>query len=661
MKIRIREKFKGEVNTNLLQAIYILFLVLIEIRYKSGPVGLRMATASSDDNSFVSTMVKANSSQYDQDFYARLITIIQSNSAISWWVNIQHELLNLSFEHIWLEIFILQRTLLYISIYALAKLVAKNKITPFFVILAVSATNPYYWNLGWFGALDDQPYPMWFATPFFILAFVNLNKNKKRIAYGHYLLGFLIHPSFGILIGIFFIFDDIRKNCTDSTLTYKLKNYGFISIIPVLYVFASKFVEPKQVALPEDIKAIAYTNQHLDFFNLFTSDFTLLTVRIWVLTLCVYALSNQYLKNLTDGNFARQHQLLLKSLFAFLFLHWLVLELDFVPGIILFGPRFSVFFILISFVYSAVYLIEGFSKVSALQKLTYLFTLLMPSVGIILIFTFFEVIKKSSTNHRKALDTLQAIGVVFIITVSGGNKLLTFLSPRLTVEYDQSWLSNSFFNSQNTGFTSYLLSAFSTNSTLFIGLCLLMSCIFFFEFIFDRADTLQTRLLKQKTKAQIVILLFLTGSLSAGLKYEYQWSFNGVDLYQVQNYAAVQRWAREHTPSDSYYFTDDATPFYSWRTYSERPGVYPNMVWSLYNYPEFINDHNLEWKAWWKNSIETGQADFVGQWDTNFFCKSRNLLGTDYVVRNFQQQKLNFPIVFSNSHFLVYKVVCNGE
>jgi len=36
-------------------------------------------------------------------------------------------------------------------------------------------------------------------------------------------------------------------------------------------------------------------------------------------------------------------------------------------------------------------------------------------------------------------------------------------------------------------------------------------------------------------------------------------------------------------------------------------------------------------------------------------------LGTDYIVRNLQQQKLDFPVIFSNSHFLIHKVVCSGE
>ena len=283
MKIRNKTRWKPRLNANLLQAFYISCLVLIEIRYKSGPVSLRMATANGDDNSFVSTAVKNNSNLYNQDFYAQLVTIIQNNSALSWIVNIQHELLNISFEHIWLELFALQRTLLYLSIYALTKLVTVNKITPFFVILAVSATNPYYWNLGWFGALDDQPYPMWLAIPFFILAFVSLNRNRNRIAYGHYLFGFLIHPSFGILIGMFFIIDDIRKNYSDFSFTYKLKKYISMCILPGIYVFVAKITEPKQIVLPEDIKDIAFTNQHLDFFNFFTSDFTLLSIRIWVL------------------------------------------------------------------------------------------------------------------------------------------------------------------------------------------------------------------------------------------------------------------------------------------------------------------------------------------------------------------------------------------
>jgi hypothetical protein len=185
--------------------------------------------------------------------------------------------------------------------------------------------------------------------------------------------------------------------------------------------------------------------------------------------------------------------------------------------------------------------------------------------------------------------------------------------------------------------------------------------ILFCELNLERFDKIRTSILKQKTKVQIVTILFLTGSLATGLKYEYQWSFSGVNLNQVQDYAAVQKWAREYSPLDSYFFTDGATPFYSWRTYSERPGVYPNMVWSLYNYPEFVNEHNKKWKQWWRNSIQTGRSDFIGQWDTNFFCNSRNLLGTDFIVRNFQQQKLDFPIIFSNSHYLVHKVVCNGE
>ena len=659
MKIRNKFIWKPRLNANLLQALYISCLVLIEIRYKSGPVSLRMATANSDDNAIVSTMVQNNSSLYTQDFYARLVTIIQSNSAISWIVNIQHELLNITFEHIWLEIFALQRVLLYISIFALTKLVTENKITPFFVVLAVSATNPYYWNLGWFGALDDQPYPMWLAIPFFILAFVSLNKSDKKIAYGHYLLGFLIHPSFGILIGIFLVLDDIIKNLSDSNLTHKLKTYVSVSIIPVLYVLISKILEPKQIAFPEDLKAIAFTNQHLDFFNLFTTDFKLLSIRVWVLTLCLYILSKQHLKNVKKKNYIKQQQLMLMCLLAFVILHWLALELEFVPGIILFGPRFSVFFILICFVYFSVFLIEGFSKVNTVQKFTYFLTMLMPSVGILLIFTLFEVIKNKWANCRKELDVLQALGIILVVVVSVAGKVLAFVSPSLALEYDQSWVNNSFLNAKNTGFSSYLLLAFGTNPILFTGLLVLVFCVFFFELASHKIMQLRIRIKRQTRKVQIILLLFLTGTLAMGLKYQYPLTFSLVPLVEVEDYADVQNWARGNTAVGSYFFFEGAAPFYSWRTYSQRPAVHPDMVFSLYNYPKFIAERNLEWEKWWESSLKSGKSNLVGERSTNFFCLSREFLNTEYIVRSFKQEKLNFPIVYSNSHYLIYKAACD--
>jgi hypothetical protein len=160
-----------------------------------------------------------------------------------------------------------------------------------------------------------------------------------------------------------------------------------------------------------------------------------------------------------------------------------------------------------------------------------------------------------------------------------------------------------------------------------------------------------------------VVYLILTASfllsIKSGMQYQLPWSYNGVKDEKVSAYTETQTWARLNTETDAVFFIDGSMPpYYTWRTLSQRAVSNPNPIWSLYNYPDYADRFNKSRDFFWSNSLEAKKLDYYGQWDEKYFCLSRDLMNISHVVQNLEQRALNFPVVYENEHFRVYKVVC---
>jgi hypothetical protein len=155
----------------------------------------------------------------------------------------------------------------------------------------------------------------------------------------------------------------------------------------------------------------------------------------------------------------------------------------------------------------------------------------------------------------------------------------------------------------------------------------------------------------------IPVFIFATKD---GMEYQIQWSFNGASNSKVLSYANAQIWAKTNTAEDSVFFIDGSMPpFYTWRTLSQRPTSNPNPIWSLYNYPVYAHEFNLNRRAFWAKNLSNSKLDYYGQWDEKYFCLGQDLMKISYVVQNYDQKPLSFPIAYENIDFIIYKVRCS--
>jgi hypothetical protein len=143
------------------------------------------------------------------------------------------------------------------------------------------------------------------------------------------------------------------------------------------------------------------------------------------------------------------------------------------------------------------------------------------------------------------------------------------------------------------------------------------------------------------------------------MSYQRPFSFNGVEVAKVDSYVDAQEWARFNTTPESVFFIDGAMlPYYSWRTYSQRPISNPSQIWSLYNYPKYAAEFNGKRNKFWSDNVENGSIKSKGEINEAYFCLSQPLMRIKYVVRSAISEKMNFPLAYTNDFFDIYKVKC---
>jgi hypothetical protein len=635
----------------------IVVLTIMDILYRSGSITRRMATASSDDNPIVFSLVRSNPNFFKSDFYAQVIADTQQNSVVSkfsYWI-LQNDIMNS--KQIWTTIIASQRVLLYIAVYLLLRKFTTTTWQAILVLTVFSSSSVYYWNLGWFGALDDQPYPMWLALPFIIFGLVYCKDQSQHKLLFSIIATVLIHPSMGIVFAGWVLFDKLINREFRN-----IKKFSVYFSLIGLYILFSKFQMPEQVPMPESIKKIGLTNPHLNFFNFFETDFKTSSIRIWILLIVFSLLAAKY----EIENLQNRDKSIIKSIAWYsgllLFIQLFALLSKEIVFISLVPLRFTSVLITVSYLIVVSHVVRNLLNWSLLARAAGLLFILVPSPLIVLLFGLKEFLKRSRFSKMSSLpDVLIITNILLLVSPT----LLSYFNFKSAdALYELSFFS-SYFNPLNTGFMNFMVPSLFSNTRIQVLIVICFVLIILFPILIKRKSqfSVQNRAkLKLDQKSSFVYLfvaiVFVIASRD-GMQYQMQWSFNGVDVSTVDSYAEAQIWARERTAPDSVFFIDGSMPpYYTWRTLSERPVSNPNPIWSFYNYPKYADKHNAERELFWDVQLKRKALDFAGQWNENYFCLSQNLSNISYVVQNFKQKKLPFAIAFSNKDFIVYKVEC---
>lgn len=624
-----------------------LTLAIRDLILRIGPTELRMATASSDDNYWVAYLVKDRPKDFIPDLYARMISQIHDSTIIFKVTEALIKYFSFSPEDIWTIQVSFQRFLLYLSIIYFAISINQSRAKSFLTVIIFSSTQPYYWNLGFFGALDQQPYSMWLCLPFIIFAFSFFKRSKYTLGLLFIALAVIIHPTFGLAFGFFILVSFLFfKHIKRAIQLFSLLVFMGTSIFVL-----NNFWIKNQVPIPENIIDILYTNPHIEFFNFFATPYKALSLRAWLLVICLLFLWFQYSKALND-NFLKNsfYSSLVYLIFSGIVSHSCA-EIEIVRCSAFVPFRLTSFFSTIGFTCMTLLCVLFFSQDRFFSKLSSILLIVLPAPSLILGFTLRNIRLHTIRNTQISIGNIVIFGS-FLIPVlsylfSGGIRIPSILSN----------LIESFLNPLNQGFSGFNVSALYTSSTSkFLFSCCMI--LLFLQYFCLRGFGARTIILVNTLSNAIVILSLCVFS-TIGMQYSYQWSFNSNTLSHVEHFAEVQKWAKKNTQaSDVFFIAESFPPNYSWRTLSERPVAHPNNVFSFYSYPDFVDKFNRDSDEFWRSAVNSGKVSFIGQWEEGAFCNSQHLHSVDYVVRNPSQGFLSFPIVFRNEDFIVYGVKC---
>jgi hypothetical protein len=523
----------------------------------------------------------------------------------------------------------------------------------------LASGSVYYWNLGWFGALDDQPYPMWMALPFAILAVAYLKTEKFKALHFSMICTTLIHPSIGIMLSgwvVFYFFSNRNRK--------RFLEFSINAVLNLIYILGTKSFMPSQAEMPKNIQDIALTNPHLNFFNVFSTEFSSSSIRIWILIVCLATVAIFQERKFLEFN--RNHLVLSLAIYsiALLALQSIGLMTNQLLLISLVPARFTVLLATIAFLLVMAKLSQDLFSASLLKRASSFLTIIFPSPLLLILLLLRELPARILKKYKKGVvrtSELITIGVIGFLVLP---TIITKFGYQLANKMYESDPYNSILNPLRTGFMNFIVPSLFSNTkvqilfiSLFALICITpLKCKWIISVIGKRLWLTQPN---WNAFMYFILSCSFVFASKTGMEYQLPWSYNGVKLEKITSYTEAQTWARTETPENSIFFIDGSMPpYYTWRTLSERPVSNPNPIWSLYNYPKYVDDYNKSRDLFWSRSLSTNKLDYYGQWDEKYFCLSQDLMKISYVVQNLDQPDLSFPIVYKNDFFQIFKVEC---
>lgn len=660
-KIIHQKLFRDWVSINLKRVqseipalLFCLFVTLVEIRFRIVDVEMSMATARLDDNPIVASFV-VNSTNFQNDYYARMIsdTGIQSIFFIIPILLLRADFISPSL--VWFLLIFIQRFVLLYAVTRFTKFLTESNWTRFMVVVFVSNSQPYFWNLAWLGDNDLTPYAFWMALGLGLWAYSELLR-KNYIGFQIlFAFTFLTHITFGIQLALL-LFVLIVKN------QYPLLRRFGLEVLFLILVFLIPYFRlwDLQVDMPDRIWSIVKENGHLKFYNYFESQFPFGTLKNYLILFAVTIIAVSTARYLRKEN----AELLLPELLitcALLLFHHIAVVTELKRVMSFFGPRFTVFLVLLLVIRCVVIFIFWVQNSGRVYRILGAIIFLLPSASLLLAcaaISLTEYLKNIRLKHvfRSAILTL-FIGVTLIPVLAYTFNL--FRMPNKFFDYSSD-LYSSLLNPLQLGFVSFLVPGVFINKLVAV----MVFVVTFVQILgnFSRNETSLNRSYRlcekcsgfKCTFVHFLIPFFLFWGVTVGFKFQYQYSYS-LPIQKISEIKNLQKWVKLNTDKTAM-FSVPTTDFPGWRTLTERPAASLSGLYPPYIYFRYIEELNQAIEDYWNLPTSTNLDHSKGTWDEYFYC-SYKFQKIDYIV-SAKQVNFNFPKVYESENYNIFQVKC---
>ena len=637
--------------------LLIIALLAVSTTVLVGDFSVRMALTSADDSPLACANYMHNPQAYAHDAFAKNWTHVALGSMQTWlsvglynWLGLPPEITY----YFWV---FLQNVLLGLAVFRFAICVSSSPTVAWLSLALTFLGKTYAWNLAAYGDLMYTPYAGHLALPFLIYAVTFALEKKPWKLFACFLTGGLFHPPLTIcmagILGLYWLWS-LRSGL--SIKGFLLRCLGLIVCLAISVVpHQISMYGLKQISDPEKLTLILINSHTVPWIaTLYLPAIIKNTLKLLPLLVLAFA-------GLRVGSLTRESKkFLVCAALASLLLtvgHVIICELRIIPLMRLILHRSSLLVAVLAVPYAMSYLVnrmrlanwpDRFVVASALMSPGVYLMLSMGAVGLPLAY---KDLKKKANLYRwlRPLAWLGYSLTLVMVAPNFLNQSIYYFSRTLyhTIGLDLPWPSLP------------LLEHVSVYVPVTAALAVVMM------WWADKSEKQEEDPSAASVAAQRwrKAWVWITAVMCLGFVYFNHVSATWALTADARNWHDVQIWARHNTKPDSNFTLSGTHPYYSWRSLADRPVVSCYRVGQYYVYGLEAKAYDRRLEEFYKRHCAITPEDFLhNNVHTCFLSLDENTLRefahefhSNYLVTRIKH-KFNFPIVYKNGSFVVYKL-----
>ena len=664
---------KSIMQAKYLRLHYLLIIIILSVNvvFVVGDFEVRMGLTSGDDSPLAIANYFSHPEYYQYDTGIHNWIPVAMGSMQNWLAVGLHAFINIPPQITFYLFVFIQNVLLGLAIFRFSLSINSSIYVAWLVLVFSLNARVYTWNLAGYGDLMYTSYAAHLSLPFIIFAANYLLSGKFYLHLVFLLVGGLFHPGLAIYasacFGLFLLYG-----------AYKSKDYKnlvrqFLLITVVLVIYLTPYwLAVRDVAKISDsyILPLLLSNQHavpwlatgfLD--KIFYRSLSLL----FVLIMAIMAIQ----RGITS---TKSNQFLATICVACIFLtitHVLVVYLEVVPLIRLILHRSTILIAMFCVPFAVGIVFDTFPKSLWLDRFVLICMFLIPSASVILsallvIYSLNCQAGQTSRDRSFIAGKLKYLGYALCLLTTLPaliNQVSFYFCSLLAAKFG--WqihgtylptLEGMYpFNPYVGGIYSFApliaaILAFADNAVRRIGALRLPGQL-----------TDKPRFFSTASWSLLIIL-----SLVFLMSYN-QFVSKMMTSNEAKSNFLAQKWARDNTSPKAHFLLMETGPYYSWRSYADRPVVnaysgggpawYYLMTKRAQDYNRRLDKFyidNCPHEPKYKNDRVRPCLTELNQSQLELFSKEFHV---NYIVTKTSKHRFTFPIVYKNQHFLIYKML----
>ena len=593
-----------------------------------------MGITSLEDGPIQPSLVFENPSAFTNDFRASEFQRLMWTTSTKWLPAVFYKYL--SIDPVVFHVFLTyaQTTLLLIGTFYLAFALTQSRLVSYISVCFIIMFSPYFNNFASYGDQFFMPYATWISIGPLLIAWSLMLNRKKNQAFVWLVIGASIHPAMALCATVAIAATSIKAiRPIKSSLFYIVQVFSpavFFSLISAIFSFLAKAETIPEYWYEETRKVLHWYAWKLNPSDEVTFEPTAYS---FVLMITAFLLSNSSLINLTIK--LRNKIRIVSLLFLLMYVVQAItyqLNIRMIYSIS-FG-RYSIFSAIFVSIVFAIFISGQFhfkgEKQGRFVSALLMYCLLIPSflnLALLAIIIFFVEFR---SKHQSRILLFPNIGAaVFFIFLARAS-------------YNNEWFKGEIFNFVPNGIQNvpnYLPLKMLENVSGFVWILIFL---LFASYTYQTKNVLRLLI----TSSIIVSFTFLTlaGRFILSERRDITHS----------DWIATQVWVKSNTPEESKFIVNSGFDVYeSWTTLSRRPRLIADQgAGFLY----FYTKEDAQYDALRSKLPKSPASNSELQTLVEFYDDFAKQIGGDYLVWKNSDEKLNYPIKYSNEKFTIYGI-----